>query len=158
MAPLTPEQLLAKLGIAEWPEDEEDLVVIEQQALEALKTDNAAGYHHVRPSKGSKTNPFQAMAYISHGDQRHLGNFPKAEVAARQVLYFMCGLLGTPPTPGKKDRAKRGEGARKRDRRKSACRLSPPHPDPTLTHRTTPCSQLDPTFAPASSGPRRRRR
>ena len=76
------------------------------------------------------------MAHIKHGDQRNLGSFPTAKRAAQTVLYFMCGLTGVPPTPGKKYRNKRGEGSRKRDRHKSACRLSPPQPAPLLT---VPC-------------------
>ena len=131
--PLTSEQLLAKLGLDEWPEDEEDLAAIEPQALEALKTDNAAGYQHVRPVKGSKKNPYQAMAYIKHGDQRNLGSFPTARAAARQIFYFMIGFVDGPPTPGNKGRAKRGEGPRKRDRHRGARHLSPPQPAPPLT-------------------------
>ena len=106
-----------------------------EKALDALKApNNKSGYEQVRgPSKGSKVNPYQALAYIKHGDQRNLGSFPTARAAARQIFYFMIGFVDGPPTPGNKDRAKRGEGPHKRDRRKGARRLSPPQPAPPLT-------------------------
>jgi hypothetical protein len=114
--PFSPEELLAKLGVKDVKDVLLDCEVFEERALEALKTDNLAGYHHVRPVKNSKLNPFQAMAYVGPKDQRGLGSFPTAREAAGAVLRFMIGLTPSPPTPGKKDRNKRGAGARKRDR------------------------------------------
>ena len=88
--PFSPEELLAKLGVKDVKDVLLDCEVFEERALEALKTDNLAGYHHVRPVKNSKLNPFQAMAYVGSKDQRGLGSFPTAREAAgacRPPLY-----------------------------------------------------------------------
>ena len=114
--PFSLKELLAKLGVKDVDDVLLDFEVFEERALEALKTDNLAGYHHVRPVKNSRLNPFQAMAYVGPKDQRGLGSFPTAREAACVVLHFMLGRTPSPPTPGKKDRNKRGAGARKRDR------------------------------------------
>ncbi len=75
--PFTPAELLAKLGVKDVTGVLLDCEAVEERALEALKTDSLAGYHHVRPVKNSiKINPFQAMAYVGPKDQRGLGSFP----------------------------------------------------------------------------------
>ena len=114
--PFSPEELLTKLGVKDVDGLLLDCEAFEERALEALKTGNLAGYYHVRPVKNSKLNPFQAMAYVGPKDQRGLGSFLTAREAACAVLHCMLGLTPSPPTPGKKDRNKRGAGARKRDR------------------------------------------
>ena len=112
--PFSLKEFLAKLGVKDVDDVLLDFEVFEERALEALKTDNLAGYHHVRPVKNSNLNPFQAMAYVGPKDQRGLGSFPTAREAAYAVLRFMLGLTPSPPTPGKKGHNKCGAGPRKR--------------------------------------------
>jgi hypothetical protein len=137
-----------------------DFEVFEERALKALKTDNLTGYHHVRPVKNSRLNPFQAMAYVGPKDQRGLGSFPTAREAACVVLHFMLGRTPSPPTPGKKDRNKRGTGARKRDRCNHCQGLCTCHTSrhfPLLSHVSRhflPGSQVARIYAPALTGQR----
>jgi len=62
---------------------------------------------------------FQAKPYIKPKTQRNLGYYDDAIDAAEQILRLAYEKRGLPPSP-KKDRNKRGEGARPRPKRQKA--------------------------------------
>jgi hypothetical protein len=99
--------------------------------LAALKENNQSGVKYVYTS-GKR---FQAKPYIRPGVQRGLGTFDTAREAAEHILRVCYEDEPLPPTPTK-DRAKRGEGPRKRIRRKGpACSsLEPSHSHMSLMH------------------------
>jgi hypothetical protein len=90
--------------------------------LAALKENNQSGVKYVYTS-GKR---FQAKPYIRPGVQRSLGSFDTAREAAEHILRVCYEGEPLPPTPSK-DRAKRGEGPRKRIRHKGAAPLSNPY-------------------------------
>ena len=65
--------------------------------------------------------PGQAKVYVGPGRQRHLGSFATELEAAKAIYWWR--VSGDKLNSPKKDRNKRGEGRRKRDRRKGAGRL-----------------------------------
>ena len=84
-----------------------------ERGLELLRADNKSGYSYVFPT-GAK---WQAKVYARPGPkgQRGLGSFDSQKQAAEQVLSWVLGLVGTPPTPTKDINA-RGMGKRPRDK------------------------------------------
>ena len=78
-----------------------------ERGLELLRADNKSGYSYVFPT-GAK---WQAKVYARPGPkgQRGLGSFDSQKQAAEQVLSWVLGLVGTPPTPTKEINA-RGMG------------------------------------------------
>ena len=78
-----------------------------------------SGFKEVYACLGDK--PWQAKVYVGPGRQRHLGSFA-TELEAAKAIY-LWRVSGDKLNSPKKDRNKRGEGRRKRDRRKGAGRL-----------------------------------
>ena len=94
----------------------EDEAAALQRGLDLLRRPTKSGFQDVFPS-ASKINPWQAKPYVRPHVQRSLGLFATPEEAAIQVLLWIIGRRPTPPSPDG-SRNKRGEGKKKRDRRK----------------------------------------
>ena len=80
---------------------------------------NKSSFSEVYPAAGK--NPWQAKPYVGPKKQRHLGTFATALEAAEAILSWR--LSGEKLKSPKKERNQRGEGRRKRDRRKGTCCL-----------------------------------
>jgi hypothetical protein len=100
-------ELLRSLGLTELP-TYGDAEALMQQALVCFRIDK--GYPLVSPPKGSNKK-WQARTSGKPCGQRSLGQFASEEEAATQVIYWIFGVVPTPPTPNKRNA--RGEGKRK---------------------------------------------
>ena len=109
--PLSRQQLRKQLLEGGPPGEEFEAAM--ERGLELLRADNKSGYSYVFPT-GAK---WQAKVYARPGPkgQRGLGSFDSQKQAAEQVLSWVLGLVGTPPTPTKEINAC-GMGKRPRDK------------------------------------------
>jgi hypothetical protein len=127
----TQEALLRRFGLpADWvPATPADLEAFEARCVDLLcDPANKSGFKEVYPCKGKK--PWQAKVYVGPKKQRQLGRFNTPLEAAMAIVWWRTS--GDKLMSPKKDRNKRGEGRRKRDRRKGVCRLPSPF-TPVLT-------------------------
>ena len=115
MALLSKEQVLDAIELPDVLTAEDEAAAL-QRGLDLLRRPTKSGFQDVFPS-ASKINPWQAKPYVRPHVQRSLGLFATPEEAAIQVLLWIIGRRPTPPSPDG-SRNKRGEGKKKRDRRK----------------------------------------
>ena len=118
----TQEALLRRFGMpADWvPATAADLDAFEAKCIDLLRDPaNKSGFKEVYPCKSTK--PWQAKVYIGPKKQRQLGRFDTELEAAKAIIWWR--INGEKLKSPKKERNKRGEGRRKRDRRKGAGRL-----------------------------------
>ena len=118
----TQEALLHRFGMpADWvPATPANLEDFEARCVDLLRDQvNRSGFKEVYPCLGTK--PWQAKVYVGPGKQRQLGRFSTELAAAKAIVWWR--INGDKLKSPKKDRNKRGEGRRKRDRRKGVCRL-----------------------------------
>ena len=125
MVEWTQEALLRRFGLpADWvPATPVDLEAFEARCVDLLRDPaNKSGFKEVYPCMGKK--PWQAKVYVGPKKQRQLGRFNTPLEAAMAIVWWRTS--GDKLMSPKKDRNKRGEGRRKRDRRKGVCRLPSP--------------------------------
>ena len=117
------EALLRRFSMpADWvPATAADSDAFEARCVDLLRDPaNNSGFKEVYPCKGTK--PWQAKVYVGPKKQRQLGRFNTELEAAKAIVWWW--ISGDKLKSPKKERNKRGEGRRKRDRRKGACCLS----------------------------------
>ena len=118
----TQEALLRRFGLpADWmPATSAEFDDFDARCIDLLREPaNVSGFKEVYACLGDK--PWQAKVYVGPGRQRHLGSFATELEAAKAIYWWR--VSGDKLNSPKKDRNKRGEGRRKRDRRKGAGRL-----------------------------------
>jgi hypothetical protein len=123
MVEWTQEALLRRFGmLADWvPPTWAEKVAFWDRCVDLMREPaNKSGFSEVYPAAGN--NPWQAKPYVGPEKQRHLGTFSTALKAAEAIVAWR--LSGEKLKSPKKYRNKRGEGRRKRDRRKGVS--SPP--------------------------------
>jgi hypothetical protein len=123
MVEWTQEALLRRFGMpADWvPPTWAEKVAFWDRCVDLMREPaNKSGFSEVYPAAGN--NPWQAKPYVGPEKQRHLGTFSTALKAAEAIVAWR--LSGEKLKSPKKYRNKRGEGRRKRDRRKGVS--SPP--------------------------------